>query len=158
MTGKHKINQHTVFSLYKLMTRFECGSTYRETVRHKLKNSQKMHFLRFLGCFWAYVGQSHYHIGWGTLMSFTSINPTNPRTGQSLKLSQKTFENRWFWKSQFFWVSHFENNFAKIYFFASFPWKSVNICRIARMGRNFDDYPGFQQIPGMPIILQQSVL
>ena len=26
------------------------------------------------------------------------------------------------------------------------------------MGQNFDDYPGFQQIPGMPILLQQSVL
>ena len=32
-----------------------------------------------------------------------------------------------------------------------------NIYRIARMGQNFDDYPGFQQIPGMPILLQQSV-
>ena len=28
--------------------------------------------------------------------------------------------------------------------FASFPWKSVKIYRLARMGRNFDDYPGFQ--------------
>ena len=27
-------------------------------------------------------------------------------------------------------------------FFASSPWKSVN--RVARMGQNFDDYPGFQ--------------
>jgi hypothetical protein len=25
------------------------------------------------------------------------------------------------------------------------------------MGQNFDDYPGFQQIPGMPILLQHSV-
>ena len=24
------------------------------------------------------------------------------------------------------------------------------------MSQNFDDYPGFQQIPGMPILLQQS--
>ena len=23
--------------------------------------------------------------------------------------------------------------------------------------QNFEDYPGFQQIPGMPILLQQSV-
>ena len=35
-----------------------------------------------------------------------------------------------------------------------FSGKSVNIYRIARMGRNFDDYPGFQQIP---LLLQQSV-
>ena len=25
------------------------------------------------------------------------------------------------------------------------------------MGQNFDDYPGFQKIPGMPILLQHSV-
>ena len=28
---------------------------------------------------------------------------------------------------------------------------------IVRMGQNSDDYPGFQQIPDMPILLQQSV-
>ena len=33
----------------------------------------------------------------------------------------------------------------------------VFVYRIARMGQNFDDYPGFQQIPGMPILLQHSV-
>ena len=47
-----------------------------------------------------------------------------------------------------------KNNF----FFASFPRKLVNINRIARMGQNFDDYPVFQQIPGMPILLQQSLV
>ena len=36
--------------------------------------------------------------------------------------------------------------------FASFPLKLVNIHRIARMGQNFDDFSGFQQIPGMPIL------
>ena len=35
--------------------------------------------------------------------------------------------------------------------------KLVEIYRIARMGQNFDDYPGFQQTPGMPILLQHSV-
>ena len=33
-----------------------------------------------LGCFWAYAGQPHNHIGWATSMPFASINPTNPRT------------------------------------------------------------------------------
>ena len=51
-----------------------------EAFRHKLKNRQKMHFFVFLGHFWAYVGQSHGHIGWATSMPFASINPTNPRT------------------------------------------------------------------------------
>ena len=29
------------------------------------------------------------------------------------------------------------------FFFASFPWKQVKVSCISRMGRNFDDYPGF---------------
>ena len=48
----------------------------------------------------------------------------------------------------FFWVGHFEFFFfqKKKFFFASSPWKLVNIYRLARMGQNFDDYPGFQPI------------
>ena len=34
----------------------------------------------FLALFWAYVGQPDDHIGWATLMPFTSIYSTNPRT------------------------------------------------------------------------------
>ena len=55
----------------------------REAVWHKLKNRQKQAknaFFVFFGCFWAYVGQPHDHIGWATSMPFASINPTNPRT------------------------------------------------------------------------------
>ena len=29
-------------------------------------------------------------------------------------------------------------------FFSSSPWNSVKVSWVARMGRNFDDYPGFQ--------------
>ena len=36
------------------------------------------------------------------------------------------------WKTQFFWVGHFE------FFFASFPWKQVKVYWLARMGQNFD--------------------
>jgi hypothetical protein len=32
------------------------------------------------GCFWAYVGQPHNHIGRAASMAIASINPTNPRT------------------------------------------------------------------------------
>ena len=35
--------------------------------------------------------------------------------------------------------------FFKNIFFASSPRKSVNIYNVARMGQNFDDYPGLQQ-------------
>jgi hypothetical protein len=74
-------------------------------------------------------------------MPFASINPTNPRT------------NPWKFGGN---CSAFDGGW-KIQFFASFPWKLVNIYRIARIGQNIDDYPGFQQIPGMPILLQHSV-
>ena len=39
---------------------------------------------------------------------------------------------------QFSWVGHFG------FFFASSPWKLVKLSWVSRMGRNFDDYPGFQ--------------
>ena len=60
---------------------------------------------------------------------------------QSMKFLHKIFENWRFWKSQFFWVSNFN------FFFASFPWKSVQIYMVEWMGRNFDVFPGFQKIP-----------
>ena len=42
-------------------------------------------------------------------------------------------------------------------FFASIQSKLVNIYGIARIFQNFDDYPGFQKISGVPILLQHSV-
>ena len=54
-----------------------------ETVRHMLKKQAKNAFFVFLGCFCAWVGQPHDHIGCATSMPFASINPTNPiDTGQ----------------------------------------------------------------------------
>ena len=43
-------------------------------------------------------------------------------------------------------------------FFASSPWKSVKVSCVAKMGRNFDDYPGFQPKKPTPNILGGSVL
>ena len=60
---------------------------------------------------------------------------------QSLKFSRKNIENWRFWKTQFFWVGHFGFFFS--IFFALSPWKSVKVSCVARMGRNFYDYPGF---------------
>ena len=37
-------------------------------------------FFVSLGCFWAYIGQPHDHIGWAAPMPFASINLTHPRT------------------------------------------------------------------------------
>ena len=42
-----------------------------------------------------------------------------------------------------FWIFFFE----KKKYFASFPWKSAQIYMVEWMGRNFDVFPGFQNIP-----------
>ncbi len=85
----------------------------------KKKNLEKKAFFVFLGCFWAYVGQPHDHIGWATSMPFASINPTNPRTNPwNFGGNCSAFGGGW--KTQFFWVGHFE-----IFFFASFLFKSI---------------------------------
>ena len=65
-----------------------------------------------------------------------------------MKFSQKNIENWRSWKMSFFLVGHFEFLFfKKKIFFASSQWKSVKVYRIARVFRNFDDYPGFQPEP-----------
>ena len=88
-------------------------------------------------CFWAYDRQS---------LNLSHINALciNPSIWELAVLKISVFLSRQFW-------------ILLNKFFASFPWKAVNIYRIARMGRHFDDYPGFQQIPGILILLQQSV-
>ena len=100
------------------------------------KNTKKA----VLALFRAYFKQPQGHIGWVTLMSLESINPNIPRTNlwnfgeKKIELKISVFLSRPFWL--FFKKKNF--------FFASFPWKLVNIYNVARMGRNFDDYPGFQ--------------
>ena len=44
-------------------------------------------------------------IGWATSISFTSINPTRPRTNPWI--FQKNIENWRTWKMTLFWVGHF---------------------------------------------------
>ena len=58
-------------------------------------------------CFWGYVGQSLSHIGWATSMPLASINSTNPRTNP-WNFREKKVENWGIWKSQLFWVGHFD--------------------------------------------------
>ena len=127
----------------------------KKTEIFKIANSQKilrkfhrlvLDWFELFGCFWAYVGQPHGHIGWATSMPFTSINSTNPRT------------NPWnyreiFWELAILKISVFLSRpfwffFSKNYFlFASFLWKSAQIYMVEWMGRNFDVFPGFQKIP-----------
>ena len=125
-----------------------CSSIYMVVRLSDIRQKQtKNAFFVFLGCFCPYVRQPHDHIGWATLMGFASINPTNPRTDLwnfREKISRiGDFEKRPFWK-----IGHFEFfSSKKNFFFASFLWKSVQICMVEWMSRNFDVFPGFQQIP-----------
>jgi hypothetical protein len=133
-----------------------CGSTYMvERLSDISPKQPKNSFFVFLGCFWAYVGQLHDHMDWATSMPFASINPTNPRTNpwnsHEKNLRIGGFENPSFFESAI--LKFFLQKKKKL---LQFPWKSVKTYRIARMGQNFDDYPGFPQIPGMPILLQHS--
>ena len=77
-------------------------------------------------------------------MPCAAIYRTNQRSNPWKKVFKKN-ENWRSWKCQFFWLESKAEQFSNFFFFfASSPWKSVNIYRLARMGRNFDDYPGFQ--------------
>ena len=90
----------------------------------------KNDFFVFFACFRPYIQPSDVHIGWATLMPFPSIYPTHPEI-----FSKK------YWEltvlklilSRPFWI-----------FFSFIQWKAVKFSWVARMGRNFDNYPGFQ--------------
>lgn len=62
---------------------------------------------------------------------------------QSLKFLQKNIENWQSWKSQFFWIDHFDFFFKQKYFFASSLPKSVTIYVIPRIWQNFVVYSDF---------------
>ena len=78
-------------------------------------------------------------------MPFVPINPTNTRTNLwNFGDNCSAFGGGW--KTQLFWVGHFEFFFQKkIIFFASFLFKLVTIYGIPRIFWNFDNYPDFQQ-------------
>ena len=78
----------------------------------RAKNTKKS----VLAIFLAYVGQPDGHISWVTLMPFASINPTNPRTNLwNFGDNCSAFGGSW--KTQFFWVGHFDFFFQKKNFF-----------------------------------------
>ena len=95
-------------------------------------------FFVFFAGFRPYVGQPDTNIGWVTLMPFTSINPTNPKP-IPLNFAKKYWE-----------LTVLKNIVILTFFFKKekknclIPWKAVKGSWVARMGRKFDDYPGFQ--------------
>ena len=74
----------------------------------------KMHFL----CFIPFVEQPDDHIGWATLLPFTWIYPTDPRTN-SWNFCENILRIGGFEK--LFWVGHFELFFLKYIFFLLHP-------------------------------------
>ena len=62
------------------------------------------------------------------------------------------------WKTQFFWVGHFDFFFfQKKNFFAFFPWKLVKVYWLARMAQNFDQAKRDNTFWPTPNILGGSV-
>ena len=76
-------------------------------------------------------------------MPFASFNPTNPRTNLR-NFREKILRIGGFEKWPFLKNGHFGFFFKKKIFFCLIPLKAVKCSWVARMGRNFDDYPGFQ--------------
>ena len=101
-----------------------------ESVWHKPKNSlktPKMHFCLFLSlCQTASQSQKLRQT------NALCINQFYKPKDQSVKFSRKFFENGRFWKSQFFWVGHFD-----LIFFC-FILMKIQIYMVEWMGPNFD--------------------
>ena len=105
-----------------------------ETVRRKLKNRQKCIFCVF--CLFLSLCR-------------TASQPYEAHhcpLHQSILLTQGPIHEifaKFFWelailKNSSFWVGYFG------FFFASSLWKLVKVSWVYRMGRNVNDYPGFQ--------------
>ena len=119
-----------------------CGSTYLV-----VRLSDDL-LLKWFFCFlipFLILQQPDIHVGCAILMFFASIYFSKPRPNP--KIFAKKIENWGSWKFQFFWVGHFDFFLQNEYFFASFPWKSVQIYMVKWMGPNFDVFPFFQKIP-----------
>ena len=92
------------------------GSTYMSVRLSDIRQQAKQAKYAFLGHFWTHVGQSYSHIGCAKPMPFASINSTNPRTNPwNFGGNCSAFGGGW--KTQFFWVGHFEFFLAKKIFF-----------------------------------------
>ena len=90
-----------------------------------------MHFL----CFLPFVEQPDDHIGWATLLPFTWIYPTDPRTN-SWNFCENILKIGGFEK--LFWVGHFELFFFYIYiFFCFIPMKISQSFLVSKDGSKF---------------------
>jgi hypothetical protein len=85
------------------------------------------------------------------------INQSYYPKDQSVKFSRNFFENWRFWKSQFFWVSHFEFFVSKFFFFCFIPMK-ISLNLYGRMnGSKFWCFPWFLENSLLCAILRYTV-
>ena len=96
-----------------------------QAVRHNqgLKQAKNAFFVLF-ACFRPYVGQPDDHISWVTLMPFTSIYPTGPRTNPA-QFCKNILRIDSFEKHVVFESAILKYFFQKEIFFCSIPWKTV---------------------------------
>ena len=87
---------------------------------------KKLHFLLFLGCFWAYLGQLLHHVGWAAAMFFASINSTNKEPTHQI-FAKKNWELAEL-ENELFLVGHFDFFEKKNTFFQwKKPWLSYEV-------------------------------
>ena len=81
-------------------------------------------------------------------MPFATINPSNPRT------------NPWNFHKKYWELAELENEFflSRPFWFWFWFWFSFFLLPPFSMGRNFDDYPDFQQKAGEYKIIRHTVL
>ena len=90
----------------------DCKQVKNEFKWNFEKSKTKNAFLVFFAENWAYVGQPDDHIGWAKWMPFVSIDPTHPRTTLwNFGENCSAFDGGW--KTQYFWVGHFDFFFFK---------------------------------------------
>ena len=111
----------------------------------KFKDQLKMHPM-CLALFWAQSCQPDNHIGWATLCPLHQFILLTQ--GPISKIFAKKYWELGEMKNSIFLIQPFWFLFSEKKI-ASSQWKLVNIFRIARIFRNFDDYPGFQPQTGI---------
>ena len=126
-----------------------------EAVRHKLKNSQKMHFRYFLAVFELMSDSlTAIYVKLHQCPSHHSILLTL----FSEKFSRKFFENWRFWKMSFFWVGHFEFFFRKKKKKICFIHRKISLNLYGRMdGSKFWRFPWFLENSLVCVILRYTV-
>ena len=122
----------------------------------KAQKQPKNAFSVLFGCFWAFVGQPHSHIGWATSMPFASFNPTNLRT-HLRNYREKFLRIGDFEKWAFFESAILNFFFKKKIFFCFIPMKISPNLYGKKDGSKFWCFPWFPENSLLCVILRYTV-